>query len=154
METVAFDESGNTGADLLNDQQAVFVLASSNLTQLEADRLLKIVHAHQTKEAKFTALKKSNSGKKRIIEFVKQSIPYQKRIKITFYHKRYMVITKIVDIIIETMLKADGIDLYKDGANIAMSNMHYYCMDSFCGKERADEMYKSFVKMVRTQNQH
>ena len=126
METVAFDESGNTGADLLNDQQAVFVLASSNLTQLEADRLLKIVHAHQTKEAKFTALKKSNSGKKRIIEFVKQSIPYQKRIKITFYHKRYMVITKIVDIIIETMLKADGIDLYKDGANIAMSNMHYY----------------------------
>ncbi|MCU7919139.1 MAG: DUF3800 domain-containing protein [Candidatus Thiodiazotropha sp. (ex Epidulcina cf. delphinae)] len=30
MKLVAFDESGNTGADLLNEQQRVFVLASSD----------------------------------------------------------------------------------------------------------------------------
>lgn len=153
METIVFDESGNTGADLLNDQQKVFILASSNLTQEDADELLKIVHTPQAKEVKFVTLKKSDLGKKRIIEFIKQSIPFRERIKTTLYYKRYMVISKIVDIIIEPMALSDGIDLYKDGANLALSNLLFYCMDSLCGKKCSDEMYKSFVRMIRSKDQ-
>ncbi|NOX09585.1 MAG: DUF3800 domain-containing protein [Gammaproteobacteria bacterium] len=149
METIAFDESGNTGADLLYKDQPIFALASSNLSLDEARELLNLVKTPQAKEAKFSAIKKSNSGKRRIIEFLKQSTQYNKQIKTTIVHKKFMVTTKVVDILIETLAHRDGIDLYKDGANIALSNMHYYCMSLFCGKERTSEMLDSFIKMIR-----
>lgn len=152
MDTVVFDESGNTGADLLNEDQPFFVLASTNLSQEEASELIKIVHRHQAKEIKFSKLKKSNSGKRRIIEFLNQLAPYQKRIKTTIFYKKFMVMTKIVDIIIEELARLDGIDLYKNGTNISLSNMHFYCMNSYCGQELTDKMYASFIKMIREQD--
>lgn len=153
MKLVAFDESGNTGADLLNQEQPVFVLASSDLAISEAEDLLLSVNTHQASEVKFAKLRKSNAGKRRIADFLCQASGYKERIKTTFYHKEYMVITKIVDIIIETMAYWAGFDLYKDGANIALSNMHYYCMPMFCGKERTREMYDAFIAMIRIHDQ-
>jgi len=153
MKLIAFDESGNTGADLLNQQQPVFILASSDLSIIEAEKLLLNVHTHQAKEAKFAKLNKSNAGRGRIADFLHQALGQKERIKTTFFHKEYMVVTKIVDIIIETMAHRDGIDLYKNGTNIATSNMHYYCMPTFCGKERTREMYEAFIAMIRTQDQ-
>ena len=153
MRLVAFDESGNTGADLLNQQQRVFVLASSNLTIQESEDLLSLVQTHQAPEAKFSKLRKSNAGKCRVIQFLQRAGTLKDRIKTSFFHKEYMVVTKIVDLIIETMAYRDGIDLYKDGANIATANMHFYCMPTFCGKERVRAMYESFVDMVREQTE-
>lgn len=152
MKLVAFDESGNTGADLLNQQQRVFVLASNNLSIHEAEELLSVVQTQQAAEAKFSNLRKSNSGKRRIIEFLQKATFHKGKIKTTFFHKEYMVITKIVDLIIENMAYIYGIDLYKDGANIAMSNMHFYCMPTFCGKKKTLKMYSTFVEMIRTQS--
>lgn len=151
MKVIAFDESGNTGADLLNEQQRVFVLASTDLSIQESKELLSMVQTHQASEAKFSKLKKSNAGKKKIINFLIAAKKIKNRIKTSFFHKEYMVITKIVDIIIETMAYRDGIDLYKDGANIATSNMHFYCMPTFCGAERTQNLYKAFVEMIRLQ---
>jgi hypothetical protein len=64
-------------------------------------------------------------------------------------HKRFMVVTKIVDIIEETLAHAYGLDLYERGANIAISNLHYYVSPVFCGEERFDEFFASFVEMIR-----
>jgi hypothetical protein len=152
MSLVAFDESGNTGVDLLNQQQRVFVLASSDLSTRESEELLSVVLTHQASEAKFSKLKKSVAGRRRIIKFLKSTAKFADRIKTSFFHKEYMVVTKIVDLIIETMAYRDGIDLYKDGANIATANMHYYCMSTYCGNERTREMYEKFVEMVRFQS--
>lgn len=152
MRLVTFDESGNTGPDLLNRQQPVFILASSDLSIAESEELLSFVKTHQATEAKFIKLKKSNAGKCRIVNFLRKAMRYKERIKATYYHKKYMVVTKIVDLIIETIAYRYGIDLYKDGANIATSNMHYYCMPMFCGKERTRSMLEAFITMVRTQD--
>jgi hypothetical protein len=151
MRLIAFDESGNTGADLLNQQQRVFVLASTDLTIEESEELLSLVKTRQAPEAKFSRLRKSNAGQHRIIRFLQRSGELKDRIKTSFFHKEYMVVTKIVDLLIETIAHRDGIDLYKDGANIATANMHFYCMPAFCGKERVRTMHETFIKMIREQ---
>lgn len=106
---IAFDESGNTGADLLNTDQSVFVLASVCYT--EANQLLDLVFTPQSREAKFKRLKKSRAGERRVISFLQSEFVTAERVKINVFHKRYMVVTKIVDILIETIAHRDGIDL-------------------------------------------
>ncbi len=108
---IAFDESGNTGADLLNTDQSVFVLASVCYTEEEAHQLLDLVFTPQTREAKFKRLKKSRAGERRVISFLQSEFVTAERVKINVFHKRYMVVTKIVDILIETIAHRDGIDL-------------------------------------------
>ena len=152
MTTIAFDESGNTGADLLSQKQPIFVLASVNYSEDEASMLIQKVLTRQTKEAKFSRIKKSISGKNRLLAFLESSEFTHKRVKLSFFHKRYMVVSKIVDILIETLMHRDGIDLYKDGANIATANMHYYCMPAFCGKHCTQHFYEAFIDMVRNYN--
>lgn len=153
MRLISLDESGNTGPDLFNKDQPVFVLSSTDITTAEAEQLLSQVRTHQAPEAKFTSLKKSNAGRKRVARFLESAKAYADRIRTTYYHKRYMVVTKVVDVLIETSAHRDGIDLYKDGANIATANYHYFCMPTFCGKERTQDFLDAFVSMTRTRDQ-
>lgn len=60
-----------------------------------------------------------------------------------------MVVTKMVDLIVETLMNDMGEDLYKRGGNIAMSNMLYHCMPTFCGTENTDQFLESFVDLIR-----
>lgn len=153
---IAFDESGNTGGTgLLDENQPVFVLASCNYAEQESEKLLKeSVFSHQTVEAKFSKLKKSNAGQDKIINFLNKINNEPNKIKIAVYHKKYMVVTKIVDMLVEELARRDGVDLYKKGANIAMSNMFFYCSPVYCGEERVLKMYQAFIDMVKNQNEN
>ncbi len=53
---IAFDESGNTGSDLLDKEQPVFVLASVKLTAGQAKELKSIFKTNSS-ELKFNRLK-------------------------------------------------------------------------------------------------
>jgi hypothetical protein len=150
---IYFDEAGNTGAALLDDKQPVFVLASVDFSDSEAKELLDCVTSSQGAEAKFTSIRKSERGKRKLIDFFKQSPLNPNNVKVTLYHKKYMVITKLVDIIIETLAHKDGIDIYQRGANIALSNLHYYAMPVFCGRERTIHFLESFIAMIRKKDQ-
>ena len=152
--TIVFDESGNTGGTgLLDKDQPVFVLASCNYTEKEAENLLKEnIFTHQTTEAKFKNLKKNNAGQERIINFLSEIVQSPNKVKVVSYHKQYMVVTKIVDMLVEELARKDGIDLYKKGMNIAMSNIFFYCTPVFCGEDRTLKMHQSFVDMVKKQD--
>lgn len=147
---VHFDEAGNTGAALLDPNQPVFVLASADFTRDEADELLELVRTPQTQEVKFTSLKKSNTGKRRLLQFLSSSLLTPARVKVSITHKRYMAMCKAVDLIEETLAFRDGIDLYERGANIAIANLHYYVTPVFCGEARFELFLSTFVEMVRT----
>lgn len=152
--TIAFDESGNTGGTgLLDENQPVFVLASCNYTEKDAENLLKEnVYTHQTTEAKFANLKKNKAGQARVIGFLEEIVKSPNKIKIAIYHKRYMVVTKIVDMLVEELAHKNGRDLYKHGENIAMSNLFFHCTPGYCGKERTGNMYQAFVDMIKKQD--
>jgi hypothetical protein len=59
---VAFDESGHTGEDLLNDRQPIFALASVHLSDAQTDEALKLLYNRPGQEVKFKNLKKSEAG--------------------------------------------------------------------------------------------
>lgn len=146
------DEAGNTGAALLDKAQPVFVLSSLDYSDQEATELLACVESSQGAEAKFTSLKKSERSKKKLIEFFTQSQLTPRRVKTTVFHKHYMVVTKAVDIIVETLAHEDGIDLYEHAGNIALANLHFFATPVYCGRERFDQFLESFVAMVRNKD--
>ncbi|TFW72332.1 hypothetical protein C3Y98_04300 [Methylotenera oryzisoli] len=149
MVAIYCDESGNSGEKLTDHEQPYFVLASNDLSKAEAEALLEHVRSHQGDEAKFKVLKKSQAGIKRLTNLFTDPRLNETRVVVDIYHKRFMVVTKMVDLIAETLINDIGEDLYKQGANIAMSNMLYYCMPVFCGIENTDRFLESFVNLMR-----
>jgi hypothetical protein len=149
---VYFDEAGNTGAALLDKTQPVFVLSSLDYSDREATELLAGVESSQGAEAKFTSLKKSERGRKKLIDFFTQPLLVPERVKTTVFHKQYMVVTKAVDIIVETLAHKDGVDLYERGGNIALANLHFCVTPVYCGRERFLQFLESFVAMIRNKD--
>lgn len=147
--TVFFDEAGNTGAALADPEQPIFVLASTDIPDEEASAILAQLRNQQTREIKFTSIRKSDAGRRRLLDLIESGQIDPKRVKTMVTHKRFMIVTKFVDIIEESLAHAAGIDLYERGANLALSNLHYYVSPVFCGESRFNEFLASFVEMIR-----
>ncbi|MCK8123922.1 DUF3800 domain-containing protein [Pseudoalteromonas sp. 2CM39R] len=146
---VYLDESGNTGSNLIDLDQPVFTLAGCSYSKEESERLLALLNVRSANEAHFKRLKRRKAGQDAIIRLLKDPAINTNNIKINLFHKRFMVITKIVDVLIEYLANLDGHDLYKNGENIALSNMLYCCLPALCGEENTDILCKLFVDMVK-----
>ncbi|MDA8152342.1 MAG: DUF3800 domain-containing protein [Acidithiobacillus sp.] len=149
MSIIYCDESGNSGEKLLDKDQPFFVLASNDFSRSEALNLLNHLHSHQQGEAKFKTLKRTADGVKRLTKLFVYPRLNETRIVVDTYHKRFMVVAKMVDLIAETLMHESGVDLYQHGQNIAMSNMLYYCMPTFCGDEPTENFLQSFIDLLR-----
>ncbi len=149
---IFFDESHNTGAHLLDANQPIFTLASVDYNPDECSELLHLVSSHQASEAKFGSLQSSEAGRRKILDFVNSQMHSEKRVKTMIVHKRFNVITQLVDIIEETLMRRDGIDIYKNSGNIVLANLHWYLTPHFCGEQQFDDFLASFVEMVRNQS--
>jgi hypothetical protein len=149
MSTIYCDEAGNTGANLLDPEQPFFILASNDFSADEANALLEHVRSIQGGEPKFSTLRRRPEGVARVIRLLSDPRLNRERVSIDVYHKRYMVVTKMVDLIAETLIHDIGGDLYERGANIAMSNLLYFCMPTFCGEEKTSAFLQAFVDLIR-----
>lgn len=149
MTTIYCDEAGNSGANLLDPEQPCFVLASNDFSREEAESLLEHVRSAQGAEPKFTTLKKSRGGVAKLIRFLADPRLANERVLVDVFHKKFMVTTKLVDLVAETVIHHIGGDLYERGANLAMSNMLHYCMPVFCGQQNTDRFLGAFVELIR-----
>ena len=145
---IAYDEAGNTGANLLDPEQPIFSLASVYLSQEAADELIRSVD--DSGEIKFSRLKRSGAGRRKVLEILNSPILSENQFIITAFHKPFMAVTKIVDLLVEPAARQDGIDLYEQGANIAMSNLWFFTMPVFIGRKRFDGILADFVEMIRS----
>jgi hypothetical protein len=146
--TIYLDESGNTGSNLLDVNQPVFTLASCIFSNEEAQNLLKLTGSNSPDEVHFKTLRRRKSGQDGIIRLLSNKIIKPKNIGINIIHKEFMIVTKIVDLLIEHMMHYNGEDLYLNGQNIALSNMLYYCLPAFCPQELVSNMYTAFISMI------
>ncbi len=149
MTTIYCDEAGNTGANLLDPEQPIFVLASNDFSKEEALSLLEHVSMQAGSEPKFSTLKKRPEGVAKLIRFLSDPRVNRDRVFTDASHKRFMIIAKMVDLVAETLINHRGGDLYKRGRNIAMSNMLYFCMPVYCGEDRTNALLSSFVDLIR-----
>lgn len=142
---VAFDESGNSGGNLLDTEQPVFVLASVCLPEDVTRSIL----GSSDRESKFASLKRSARGRQTVIDILNSPALTSEKYVISGFHKRFMALTKMVDLLVEPLAHRDGVDLYERGANIGLANMWYYCLPVFLGTVVFDMLIERFVNMVR-----
>jgi hypothetical protein len=145
--TIYFDESGNTGPDLFNIHQPWFVLASLKMEDDHARDIIARLMVKNYAEIKFSSLRKSVDGRKALLELYRGLVP--DCVKAVAYHKRFMITTEIVDLLVETLAHRTNFDLYVQGANLALSNFWYTVLPVFCGRKLFEEMQIAFVEMVR-----
>ncbi len=153
MIEIYFDEAGNTGHDLLNSEQPLYVLSS-----------IKILNdvAKQKLESSFTDIdllhfkrkKNSASGRKEILDFWDKNFDFlNENSKSIVIHKKYMIVCQMLNYLVEPQLYEDGIDYYDAGMNIGHSNMMYMCIPGFCGSGLANMLYKAFINMFKIKDQ-
>lgn len=118
--TVGFDEAGNTGPDLLNQDQPVFVLASVALPEGEASDLLGLRHGDEHHSVND---RKSRPGRERMLAVLSAQSLDEHSVKVAVMHKPFIVTTKIVDMLIEPIAAQLGLDLYQDGMHVGLSNL-------------------------------
>ena len=76
--------------------------------------------------------------------------PFQEKLYVVAgFHKRFLVVTKIVDLLFEPLAHAGGIDLYERGANLAMANLLFATLPTFVGRPLFNSLLERFVPMVR-----
>lgn len=146
---IAFDETGNTGQNLLDGHQPLFALASVSIEWKRAEQVLGTAGFDRYHEAHYSRLKKTLSGRARILR-VLEATTESATGHITVFHKRYMSMTKIVDMLIEEYVHSlGGPDLYERGGHVSLSNLMFYCTPTFCGVAAFENFLASFVHMIR-----
>ena len=154
MKTVFLDECGYTGYDLFNKDQKIFVLASMSINDEEA-RVLKETYFDDVKsnELKHSRLCKYTKQQNMVINFLKYVRFNPEKFIISVTNKRYAIVCKIVDIIIEPYFYDNGDDLYENGLNIALSNLYYYTIPVFGNEILMEEILEKFQKLVRSKTE-
>lgn len=144
------DECGYTGEDLYNQDQPVFVLASIYLPEEHCAELKnKYFSKVKAIELKHSRLSRYPTQQDMIIDFLRNMVKESDSVKFAIAHKHYVLVTKIVDLIIEPMAYEDGLDFYQDGLNIAFSNILYLLTPKYAGEDFFKNMLLSFQRMMR-----
>ncbi len=149
---IYFDEAGNTGANLLDHEQPFFVLASNNFSNEEIEKLVNLFQI-QSNELHFVTLRKYPKYQKQLINFLNDDLINSAKVKYSLIDKRYISIANMVDLLIEPVLYDAEIDIYKNGLNIAYSNMLYIGGQSIWNGIQFELMLSNFVKMMRNKTE-
>lgn len=150
MPTFYVDESGFTGEDLLSADQPVFAHATVDLDSAEARKIISSIFVGvNAKELKFARLRRSPRYRDRIVELVTIMANDSTRAATWIAHKEFALVTLIVDWWIEPLAHKSGLNLYKDGANLGMANMQFYCLAGFWSQGFRRRLLARFQRMMR-----
>ena len=148
--TFYMDESGFTGEYLMSREQPVFAHVSTILSDQRCQDLYReFFKGTQALELKHQVLARRPAGRERVAKFI-ESINQDDQANFTSWlvHKEFTLLTYLVDCWVESAAHVDGVDLYKDGANLGMCNMAYYCLRTFEGEEFLRAHLVRFQKMM------
>jgi hypothetical protein len=150
MATIYFDESGNTGRQLADLDQPLFILGSCDFSAEECEELLRPLRSRQAPEIHFKQLRKSPRGRDRIIELFQSELVTPQRFKAQVIHKRFMLLTKVIDDLLEPLLYYHyDFNLYENGQNISLCNMLYACLPLAVGEACFDQFLSLHYDMCR-----
>lgn len=148
LHNIFVDESGYTGPNLLDSDQPVLAVASLRCDDAKCeDFKVRIFGGSTSAELKYSSLSKSTKGRKKVIRLLRELADMPEIVKVALAHKKYALVGKMVDLIVETAMHRDGFDLYDRGANIALTNVMY----ALLGDGSHDTLLELFQNMMRTQ---
>jgi uncharacterized protein DUF3800 len=154
MTTIFFDEAGNTGGDLTNAEQPVFVLASHQIPEDDCHALLR---AHfprsQAPELKHSNVRKHGGSQRGMVELLKTIRAAAMPVALYPVHKRFSLYQRLFDYFAEPVLYEHGIDIAKDAMNIQITNAGYVLLENKFGKAwmgRAMALFQAAVRKSST----
>lgn len=153
MTIIFLDEAGFTGEDLINEAQPFFVLASLKLDEQTCQALKQHFFGRvQARELKHSTLSRYGRQQQMVISFLNYLKDNQDVVKISVMDKKFALVCKIVDLIIEPLFYEHGIDLYNKGINIALSNLLFHTLPVFGGTTFFLNLLTSFQEMIRSRS--
>ena len=144
-----FDESGNTGVDLLSVAQPLFCLASNNLDSKTSLSLISPLLTQGQAEAKYSKLKRSKRGRKLLLELFSSKELSSDVAKFELVDKRMYLVCHLVDKLVEPTLHEAGIDLYAGDANVGLSNVLFHAGHLIFPNGNWNKLLNFFLQAIR-----
>jgi len=153
MPTFYVDETGFTGEDLLATDQPMFVNATNDFSDEEARGIVEdIFKGVQLKELKYRQLSRRPNHQERVVQLIKLFAADPKRVGTWVAHKEFGLVT-LIEWWLEPLAHRSGLNLYKDGANLATANMLFICLEGFWSNSFRRNLLTHFQRMFRSRTE-
>lgn len=149
--TVAMDEAGNTGENLLDRQQPVYALAAVRVPQEDAAQTVAAALSRtQMSELKFSRLARSGPGRRNLLQLIAELNLTPNTAAVAVVHKPSMVAFKLVDELVEPRMLQQGqqMEWYSSGDARDMAYAFADRAPRALG-ELYDELAAAFIAVVR-----
>lgn len=146
---IFFDEAGNTGDNLLDKDQPIYVLSSNDYSDAEIQQILTPLDIAKCDELHFKSLKKYTKYRNAIIDIFNHDLITSEHIKYSYVNKKYGLICNIIDKIIEPMFYDLGFNMYKKGLNLTYANGLYIAGTYHCDKDLFNRFLIDFQSLIR-----
>lgn len=150
--TVACDESGNDGENLLAGSSPIFAHASVTVSKDQAAEIMDEVRGRtggQSVELKSKTLlqQKHESTARWLLEHPDLARAYSLHLT----HKRYFLVTKLFDATIEELANDYGYDMYADGSALCGANILFFTAPPSYG-EKWNALLLAFQQFLRAKS--
>lgn len=145
---VAFDESGNSGQNLLDPKQPLFVLSAVSLEDNVAAELVRRVGIKEP-ELKFSELRASEEGRRVVEQLLNDRAISPRSARLSLFHKPWMLAGKFVDLLVEPYFAGRGHNMYVGDMPLNMAHGLYTGAAAALGDERWDELQRAFIETMR-----
>lgn len=150
VKTIYFDESGYTGPDLLNPDQPFFCVVSTDIEEGTAEEILKrSFPKYRGQEFKFKSIWKRPTNKNFFPSFVKELLKHEGRIYSRLDDKQFVVLTKLVDFLIEPIFTNAGYDFYANGFAGRYANTFYFVAKHFLNESQYNKLTSTYFNFSR-----
>lgn len=147
---VFFDESGQTGTQLLDPDQPHFTLGSTNIPEDHAAKIIQeCFPGFVGKELKARSIFRRQNGRRKFLGFAKEVAANSSRFCGAKIDKRFSVVCKIVDNLVEPILHDAGYDFYADNYAARFANMAYFAFSEIMDRTMADSLIESYNSFAR-----
>ncbi|NEK18149.1 DUF3800 domain-containing protein [Rhizobium leguminosarum] len=150
MSTIFFDESGQTGAQLRDIQQPYFCIGSTDLSNEASQDILSACFPRQTVgEIKAQNLLRRATGRRQFVTFCEALAAHPERFCFVKIHKRFSVLSKMVDNLVEPYIRAAGYDFYKNDYGRRFANSAYFAFDQLLARDLSDRLLDQYNDFAR-----
>jgi hypothetical protein len=150
---IACDESGWNGEDLYDPAEPILAIGTvaidDHLAAQVMEDLRRDCRIQASGEVKFSLLKRKPSRLEALARLTSPDGPLVDRVSIYLIDKRYFAAAKIIDLLLEEYLHANGVDLYRDGQARELAVTLFQQGPRALGTAEFDQLVASFVTLCR-----
>lgn len=150
--TIFFDEAGNSGQNLLDRNQPVYVLVSHNFSEQETKEILSPMKT-SAEELHFVKVRKYPKYHQPLTEILDNKEINSDRVKIALAHKKYVLGAQLCNYLVETSYYYSGVDFNINWENVKYANVLYLSTLFSEQKDNFNELLVLFQEMIRLKDQ-